>query len=238
MQREMTTTAVAVKERPILFSGAMVRAILDGKKTQTRRMVNRTALQMLHEGFTPGYVAGPGNAAWCPYGSVGDRLWVRETFAIEQGGYGTWLPDANVGTIHYAADGGSPPIEPLQHGFRTGRWRPSIFMPRNVSRIDLELVNVRIERLQDISHEDAIAEGVDVWIDSLPQEQRSGDIRKERLTLKQLAYSYLWDAINEKRGFGWDKNPWVWVVEFKMDGTKASSAGMGPTIGSPEATTV
>jgi len=87
-------------------------------------------------------------------------------------------------------------------------------MPRWASRILLEVKTVRVERVRDVSHNDALAEGIDAWIDTL--NDKTGELRAQRLTLKQLAFSYLWDSINVKRGFGWDVNPWVWVVTFKQ----------------------
>lgn len=185
-------------ERPILFSGEMVRAILEGRKTQTRRVVKGCALEMLGNGFTPEYVADPGNSAWCPYGKVGDRLWVRETLRR----------DANANVWYYAA--GKPEVwvvvAPEHHSdslvwahHKEGDVCVSIHMPRWASRINLEITKVIIERVQDISTADAIAEGC----------QGAGEI------LPVDEYSDLWNAINSKRGFGWDANPWVWVIEFK-----------------------
>lgn len=147
-----------MKTRPILFSGPMVRAILEGRKTQTRRVVKP---QPAHCADLP-----MGKdltfASACPYGQPGDRLWVRETWAV-----GTLFdyvrpsllpkPDCESKlAVDYAAN-----PRRIWHSEDQGRWRPSIHMPRWASRITLEITSVRVERLQDISHKDAIAEGLE-----------------------------------------------------------------------------
>lgn len=198
-------------ERPILFSGPMVRAILDGKKTQTRRVVKPTMtapriapLRMepwIDEfsgaqetddrglpcwlGFHPDY---PGDAKWfsCPYGREGDRLWVRETWACDE--YGR--RHQSQGMVYYRADAES-----------MGAWRPSIHMPRWASRITLEITAVRVEPLQNIGEMDAMHEGCKLPTNS-PRNYRR-------------AFRALWNDINEKHGYGWDSNPWVWVVSFR-----------------------
>ena len=160
-------------DRPIIFSGPMVRAILEGHKTQTRRVCKLQAFA-----YVPQYGLYPPS----PYGVPGDRLWVRETFM------------ATLGGIVFAADGGD-------HYGAGGKlkWKPSLFMPRWASRLTLEIVNVCVERLQEISEDDAFAEGVNTgdWL---------GDPVGE--------YAKLWDSINAKRA-PWASNPWVWVVEFR-----------------------
>jgi hypothetical protein len=165
-----------MKERPILFSGAMVRAILDGRKSQTRMNFHR-----------------------CPYGAVGDRLWVRETWAasLDSDGdmckpflYRATYDEAVYGQLKASFSDRATEIWDVVGN--TG-WRPSIHMPRWASRLTLEVTGVRVERVQDISEADAKAEGV-----------------------KSAAeFCALWDEINGARGYGWDANPWVWVVEFK-----------------------
>jgi hypothetical protein len=143
------------RERPILFSAPMVRALLDGRKTQTRRIVKGTAAEWLADpiGFLPEFVADPGNHL-CPYGVPGDLLWVREAFA--------YLSDCrhnDPGTralaegCFYRADDGATQSD-------ISRWRPSIHMPRFLSRLTLRITDVRVERLQDISEADAVAEGL------------------------------------------------------------------------------
>ncbi|MEE5149429.1 hypothetical protein V2J91_25390 [Pseudomonas alliivorans] len=201
-----------IKERPILYSAPMVRAILGGRKTVTRREVKKpAALDCLTAGFEPAFLALPGNADLCPYGKVGDRLWVRET----------WQADAQVDSVAprdlsqgepilYPADGAS-----RQTGcsmIAPGKTRPSIHMPRCVSRILLEITDVRVERLHDISEEQAKAEGVRLYADHADLgdwwhvegiETYSADPRK--------SFELLWTSV----GGDWNANPWVWAVEFK-----------------------
>lgn len=204
-----------MKERPILFSAPMVRALLDGRKTQTRRALRQQPT--LHTDtweFCPsgGWVGtGPSPATgdtrqtlcWtkCPYGQPGDRLWVRET----------WAPHPDFPeTVRRGVYRADPECK-----YDVARWRPSIHMPRWASRILLEVVSVRVERLQDISEEDAKAEGIE------PHEVRQfaifGLSKAERAAVYRDAavgpYQGLWEQIN---GAGsWDANPFVWVIEFK-----------------------
>ena len=186
-----------MKERPILFSGAMVRALLAGMKTQTRR-----AFKTKNGGVWPNANDLPGMRQIlrsCPYGQPGDRLWVRETFCKIIGQSGGWIETDYQATY--------------THGDRLGdtlgikkRWTPSIHMPRHASRITLEVTGVRVERLQDISAADARAEGCpDKPVDGA--EQASIDL------LAKLWYHDLWEQINGLDS--WAANPWVWVVEFK-----------------------
>ena len=208
-----------MKERPILFSGAMVRAILDGRKSQTRRVIKDFAIKRLsnrHEFATsgphqlsmketPGYAyveldSGALVGLPCPYGQPGDRLWVRETFRVIDG------QSQDAIAIDYRSD-------PEEKWCRIGdflgdgkKWTPSIHMRREYSRIMLEITNVRVERLQDISNKDCIEEGVaDLSIPLRPG-----------LSMWRSCYADLWDSINAARGYGWDVNPWVWVIEFRM----------------------
>lgn len=149
-----------MKERPILFSAPMVRAILDGTKTQTRRVVKHRHLAFIggkgqeNDPSAWGFGAGVQNESYrlvCPYGIPGDRLWVKETW--HPGG-----PENNHdGVIYRATD---PGWDDSGSGLR---WRPSVFMPRWASRITLEISSVRVERLQDITEEDARAEGAESW---------------------------------------------------------------------------
>jgi hypothetical protein len=208
----MTTT-----ERPILFSAPMVRAILDRRKTMTRRAVKPreprgTSWQMTYLGdgrVWPHVYARPTltrlEPAPCPYGQPGDRLWVRETWAPrEDVDPRTDLEKARHYT-RYRADGGDLADE--WHCYR--RWRSSIHMPRWASRLTLEVTDVRVERLQDISEADARAEGVDPMI-VLPGDQVS----------YVAAFGDLWAGINGAES--WDANPWVWVVGFKRIETEAA----------------
>ena len=190
-----------MKERPILFSAPMVRAILEGKKTQTRRVWKQpTSLCMkddclyatehdARQSFNP--IAR--DEIVCPYGQRGDRLWVRETWQY------SWAPeDADLKDCYiYKADFPE---------YKATPWRPSIHMPRAASRLTLEVMGVRVERLQDISEDDASAEGC-----PLPMRQR-----KQYVDRDDTAYGWfrqLWKVINGVES--WDQNPWVWVVEFK-----------------------
>jgi len=178
-------------ELPILFSGEMVRAILDGRKTQTRRVVKLPVSEIGKMVKYRGDWVLP--CEWSPYGKSGDRLWVRETW---------WQWGGTEKRISYRADT-LPSFAP------NGGFRPSIFMPRWASRITLEVVDVRVERLQDISEDDAKAEGV----------MASGGWNAddtEYCVGYRTAFSRLWDSINAKRGYSWATNPWVWAVEFKV----------------------
>ena len=194
--------AVKTKERPILFSGPMVRAILKGRKTQTRRVLNRMTgfkVSQFDKSSTPGYdwhfrcqrgmwqdMENSEVLSRCPYGCVGELLWLRETF-------------------HECVD--EETREHIRWGYRADKdwdgamWSPSIHMPRLASRITLEITDVRVERLQDVSPEDAIAEGITL-----------GDCKRNNCG-SVSCYRMLWESIN---GAGsWAANPWVWVVEFK-----------------------
>lgn len=169
-------------ERPIIFSGPMVRGIIEGRKTQTRRVIRGSSgAADIYAGERDGLwvVQRFGDAAQavirCPYGCPGDRLWVRETVGLT----GTGLV--------YRAD----------NEVHINHWIPAIHMPRTASRITLEILSISVGRVQDISYEEAWREGV------FPE---SGDA--------VAAFADLWDRINGKRGYGWDANPWVWVVEF------------------------
>lgn len=187
------------RERPILFSAPMVRAILDGRKTQTRRVVKMGRWRLADgvEEFAPPLTD-------CPYGAPGDRLWVRETWAAHR--HEDSLPPRDCSReVRFYFE-----CHKRQHGSnpRIGKWRPSIHMPRWHSRITMAITSVRVERLNDISEADAIAEGIlksgDGWrgADGLPW-----------FASPVGAYRSLWESIN---GAGsWDANPWVWVVEFK-----------------------
>lgn len=175
----------AMKERPILFSGPMVRAILEGRKTMTRRIVKRQP-----SGFDlndkPVFGA-------CPYGAPGDRLWVKETWLPI---YIDSLPGHVIDKTQYRAD----ETNPLSGA---GMWHPSIYMPRKRSRIKLEITGVRVERLHTITEEDAKAEGI--------MGATVGEYGDRGCFITDFAY--LWSKINGHES--WDANPWVWVVEFK-----------------------
>jgi len=211
-------------ERPILFSGPMVRALLDGSKTQTRRVVKTPrgasgfeVVRYADSGALRGVFAVDedgrhvgDNAMPCPYGAPGDRLWVREAFRVH---------DASEAELQYRADDEvvrhlGP--DPAQDAFwrdhsRDERWRPSIHMPRWASRLTLEISDLRVERVQEITPADVYAEGVGDFVIS------SRDVAQEM-------FARLWESINGPRGYGWEANPYVWVVSFKV----LASAGLLP----------
>jgi len=186
----------AVKERPILFNTEMVRAVLDGRKTQTRRVITAKKNQTVLRSFLSGLLHWEKIMPYCPYGKVGDRLWVRETWATQKG----------VAGVIYKADNPERLID--------GPWSPSIFMPRWASRITLEITDVRVERVQDITPEDAKAEGLTPYA-IYGGRPHSWTVEDQTFTDPCKAFSRLWDSINAQRGYGWDANPWVWVIEFK-----------------------
>lgn len=204
-----------MKEYGMIFNGEMVRAILDGRKTQTRRVMkvqpsdgfhpthNGYDLDLNAHWYTPGVVdkngylqpakkdvfgvADENEGYACPFGAVGDRIWVRETFSP--------VPDheepAGCSAILYAADGNGP----------YGKWVPSIHMPRWASRITLEITGVRVERLNSISDSDASKEGCCI------ADMESGDCLSD-------VFARLWTSIYGDES--WKVNPWVWVIEFKV----------------------
>jgi hypothetical protein len=195
-----------MKERPILFSGEMVRAILDGRKTMTRRVVKFHNLLGEPDGWCHNL---PGvnkivddYTRYCPYGMKGERLWVKETHCkLDPDLHG---PLGVNEKIVYRADNLNQDEDSKrimrEYGYK---WKPSIFMRRVDSRITLEIVSVRVERLQDISEEDAKREGVDGYFGTRDNSDPS----------YRCAYRLLWEKIN---GAGsWEANPWVWVIEFK-----------------------
>lgn len=206
-----------MKERPIIFSGEMVRAILDGRKTQTRRVIkggfpNAGAFGGLPP-YRPGETSIFGDEIWqgpiCPYGAVGDRLWVKETWGESK------IRDREIADrirlIHHAwryrADAEVEQVQVFgRHDLKTKaelyKWRPSIFMPRRASRITLEITEIRVQRLHDISEEDAKAEGV-------TPEGMPDVFTPYRVQLKKR-----WNAINGNK-HPWESNPWVWAISFK-----------------------
>ncbi|MEG2891278.1 MAG: hypothetical protein RR874_20115 [Aeromonas sp.] len=195
-------------ERPVIFNGEMVRAILSGKKTQTRRTITAKTLHLfdvaakvgechhLNSGDPADERSQPYYRQFCPFGQPGDRLWVKETFA-------TGL--CTKSTIAYRAT--HKPSD-LDEGWDEQiKWTPSIHMSRSFSRIKLEITAVRVERLNDISEQDALAEGMDDG--TSPAAIAAGWFEKPR-----RAFRRLWERIYGQES--WDSNPWVWVVEFKQ----------------------
>lgn len=215
----MGSAAAAVRERPILFSAPMVRAILDGRKTVTRRVVTRRVWEPEEKrhviarpfmNYTVGLIE---QDIPCPYGAPGDRLWVRETWAPFVRGDGG---DGWVELLTYRADDAEVPIpagksEWWRHQTKDGdyRWRPSIHMPRWAARITLEVTEVSVERLQEITREDAIAEGCPGW------GQFDHHTLEYDCEYPEEEFRSLWDSINAARGYGWDANPWVWRIAFR-----------------------
>ncbi len=182
------------RERPILFSGPMVRAILDGRKSQTRRVVKPQPA--CSEGFASL------NLHDCPY-QIG-RAWVRETFA-----YTDEALNIQPGYVYRATD----PDWSEMEGFK---WKPAIYMPRQASRITLELTSIRVERLQDISEEDAIAEGLFPNPKYPHAKLYTWDGVQGNSNNPCYAYQLLWESINGANS--WAENPWVWVVTFVRTG--------------------
>lgn len=200
-----------VTERPIIFSGPMVRAILEGRKTQTRRVIKpRPSDSWMREDVTDWseyykptrfglkkhlWICHPteNKEIVCPYGGPGDRAYVKETFGIPDAPYAKKVKELVV----YKADQ-SPELQEANRYF----WRNVRFMPRWASRITLEIKSIRVERLQQISGADAKAEGVDPFMG-------------KDATAYRAAYQLGRDSINAKLGYSWESNPWVWVIEFK-----------------------
>lgn len=204
-----------MKFRPIIFSSESVRAILEGRKTQTRRVVKYpVSIKQKSNAGTFNHdpmVSHKGSwwkpAEWSPYGVPGDRLWVREAFS--------YLLDCDGDTcgVHkYHADCANPEntkyvFSPFDGEFSgvagNTSWKTPLFMPRWASRLTLEIVNIRVEQLKNISETDAIAEGMEVY----PLKRATWSNRQ--------SFALLWEDLNAKRGYSWNSNPWVWVVEFK-----------------------
>ncbi|HBE4057877.1 hypothetical protein U4Q19_09060 [Klebsiella pneumoniae] len=216
-----------MSERGMIFNAEMVRALLDGRKTQTRRPIKWKQTRFTEIGEREDGSKWPWSEDaehacdfWhpCPFGAVGDRIWVRETWGVVSHAFSDdglmidWVPDRPATAIHempfgngyysgyaiYAADGDFTWGD--DDGYEDGRscWKPSIHMPRAASRILLEITNVRVERLRSMSQDDARAEGVIA---------ASGPMEAG------LAFRELWDSIYGEES--WKANPWVWVIKFK-----------------------
>lgn len=239
-----------MKERGMIFNGEMVRAILDGRKTQTRRIMkpqpepcprgghwwpSNVFKTMLHveeemQNVKGGWGGLVGDA--CPFGDVGDRIWVRETWGVVSHAFSDdglmidWVPDRPTTAIHempfgngyysghaiYAADGDFTWGD--DDGYEDGRscWKPSIHMPKAASRILLEITDVRVERLNAISEEDARAEGIiDGGCLNCGEPEPCGCANPEPDATD--AFAYLWQSIYGQES--WNANPWVWVISFE-----------------------
>jgi hypothetical protein len=217
---------VKMKARPILMSTPMVQATLEGRKTQTRRIMQIQPTRNDNAGLwhiadsTDSKAKGKyhwgsknvleGAAEWfdtkkfsIPYGQVGDLLWIRERFCLGSIEAGDHYPESPEPLFVEQCE--KENVIPYEYCIRNNigieevKWKPSIFMPKWASRVTLEITNIRVERLQDISHEDSRAEG--------------SPIPTSAYTIKD-SYRMLWKSINGKDS--WDKNPWVWVIEFKV----------------------
>jgi len=209
-----------MRERPIIFNADMVRAVLDGRKTQTRRIIkldHERGMQnpvVRGKGGAVSYVGCRLAATLCPLGAVGDRLWVREAFRVHSRA-------TDVATLVYKASEQQSwtqqthrvPIEKCIKPAVVDKWTPSIHMPRWASRITLEITGVRVERLQDISEHDSVAEGVPPAGDLLPDYPDTYLTPKGDFATAKVAFQRLWASIYGADS--WQANPWVWVIEFK-----------------------
>ena len=230
-----------MKERGMIFNGEMVRAILDGRKMQTRRPIKWKQTRFTEIGEREDGSKWPWSEDaehtcdfWhpCPFGAVGDRIWVRETWGVASHAFSDdglmidWVPDRPATAIHempfgngyysgyaiYAADGDFTWGD--DDGYEDGRscWKPSIHMPRAASRILLEITDVRVERLNAISEEDARAEGIiDGGCLNCGEPDPCGCANPEPDATD--AFAYLWQSIYGQEN--WNANPWVWVISFK-----------------------
>lgn len=234
-----------MKELPIIMGAESVLEILERRKSQTRRVVNPRKYNIggwdmpvsksdVEAGY-PVYQDNNGDfhsvVERCPYGKVGDRLWVREswsTLTYHEGDVPIHIVKDHKNIEHdvvYYAEcpdfswtDGDGFLEYRKDGMETSHWKSPIFMPRWASRITLEITDIRVERVQDITEEDAIAEGIsrefafecNGWVPSYADPDSGG--YADYIT----GYRTLWNSLNAKRGFPWEKNPWVWIIDFKV----------------------
>lgn len=197
-----------MKETPILFSTPMVQAILAGRKTMTRRVIKPQPDDVTDYGdrivWTP-------DVTKCPYGDAGDRIWVRETHKIRfNKATNKYQAMYKCGPIrNVSPDKISPATLQKLSGLDPTKWRPSIFLFKEFSRILLKIKNIRVERLQDISEQDAKSEGVELAFRGFTNIIQHG---AEPLYPYKYRFIDLWVSINGKQS--WDANPYVWVIEF------------------------
>lgn len=228
-----------VKEHPILFSSVMVNAIKDGIKTETRRVIKPDPIIStdgnFYEGNYKGYVKMDGHPNWknqfihefCPYGKIGDILWVRETFGwyntIVQGSYGFVPPEEPRYPPHVLKNGIMRPVifkaDYPKHRFDPGDsgWKPCIHMPRTACRILLQIKDLGLERLTEITNQSAINEGIKFLSDEFGYQDYGPYAGMGPVYLTAIeSFRSLWDSINADRGFGWHINPWVWRIKFDV----------------------
>lgn len=237
-----------MKERPILFSGPMVRAILEGRKTQTRRVAPVTDLKIKDHGdgmltwsvhfskpprgvfsshsggkFSEAQARSIIASQFCPYGAPGDRLWVRETWMDLRG---TGIEGVIPGRERWAYGEMSPAGSASDEARRDFglKWRPSIFMPREASRLLLEITEVRVQRLQEITAEDAVAEGAQRFTGRVPSftggtgpswSMGAPTSHGECLGSARFAFANFWNRTVRVAELDWDSNPWVWAITFR-----------------------
>ncbi len=220
-----------MKTRPIIFNSQMVRAILDGHKTQTRRVVkynenvpegrvfkSQESRSLINKQLV-GLRLTDRTIVKCPYGVPGEKLWVRETFQDFCPTWdGAWCGCGSkkmiTETHQVAYRATKTPITHAGANIHPTKWKPSIHMPRWASRITLEITDVRVERLHEITVGDLIAEGI-IKLENAHIETYPLDLivnRSEHYTI----WKKVWDSINAKRGYSFKSNPWVWVIEFKV----------------------
>lgn len=215
-----------MKERPILFSGDMVRAILAGRKTQTRRVVKAPFVIDEHPEtgalwpLCPSYCNdgdNEGQPISCPFGSPGDRLWVRETWAsgYSKGCWGTVFK-ADVAFVQGSRQHEKGPHFNANDLPPWTKWRPSIHMPRWASRLSLRVTSVRAQQLQDITEEDIIAEGVNIDWERVAR-MEAAPTPATRRSVVRADFAVLWDSIYADRA-PWESNPWVWAIGFEVMG--------------------
>ncbi|HDY87415.1 MAG TPA: hypothetical protein ENH82_04775 [bacterium] len=223
--------------KPILMTVEMAKATLDGRKTQTRRVCKTQSTTNEKPYLRPDglYIytlcngVGTGYPFKCPYGKIGDRLYVRETHYR----FGKWVKNGISKTgkqrwkfkathdydIRYYDN---PPPNIRSNSYRKIGWyqRPSIFMPKWASRIKVDITDIRIGRVQDITVEDCLKEGIEMDSEYasllISQAESPYDCRAKHEDIEKMVFENLWDSINLKRGYGWRVNPFIWVVEFKI----------------------
>lgn len=203
-----------MKETGIIMSGNHPQLVQDGLKTMTRRVIiPQPPATLLNPTLVSRDSASPSGYSFisdeygeiqlkCPYGQVGDRLWVRETWAVEYV-YDKHKPIdiPQRARVYYKT-------QDLRGIAFVGKWRPSLFMPRWAARLTLEITEVRVERLQEIIREDIRLEGVVLPPSPKYTPREFSELHQE--------FAELWDSLNAKRGYGWETNPWVWVLGFKL----------------------